>query len=270
MMEQETGRACKVVRYGDARAGEGVAEPEVASEACKDGHASRDPLDALGMDIFQCQILALLDSRSLARSAAVSSRWRSLATADKLWRPLVAAFVAQRAHLPLCLRGRDFSGCKGQSLVYAVVAMDSRQRDLVSAEMCGRTWEMRLKPTCGPYWLGYDPTQVGKPGLKRYFHCDGSVTSGPNDPVWGGHSSVWEFTHLEGADGEVAKYVQINRWPPLTPRRVKDGRWVLENFYGLYITRPDNPAFSTKRYSEVECKRPCRNSCTPPTYGVNL
>ncbi|KAG0593163.1 hypothetical protein KC19_1G308400 [Ceratodon purpureus] len=276
MMGQETGRAPKLVRCGDVSTREVGAEPEVrsnvpesSSKICEDIHAIRDPFDALGVDILHSHIFTLLDSRSLARCAAVSSRWQSLATADKLWQPLVAAFLAQRAHLPLCLMGRDISKCKGQKLLYTIAVMDSRQRDIVPAEMCGRTWELRLKPTCGPYWLGYDPTQIGKPGLKRYFHCDGSITSGPNDPIWGGHSSVWEYIHLKGGYGKVGKYVQINRWPPLTPRRVKDGRWVLENFYGLYITRPDNPTFSTKRYSETECKRLC-SYCTPPTYGVKI
>ena len=278
---QETGRACKLVRYGEIRAGQVGAGPEVESNASetnpkirKDHYATRDPLDALGVDIFHSHVLTLLDARSLARCAAACSRWRSLAKADNLWQPLVAAFLTERAHAPLCFMNRDFSNCKGQNLLYTIAVMDSRQKDLVPAEMCGRTWELRLKPTCGPYWLGFDPTQVGKAGLKRYFNCDGSVTSGPDDPIWGGHSSVWAFIHLKGETGKVAKYVQINRWPPLTPRRVKDGCWVLENFYGLYITRPDNPAFSTKRYSEGECKRlckrMCRNSCTPPTYGFKI
>lgn len=146
--------------------------PEVGStptlETTKDEGVGKEPLDIVGVDIFQSHILPLLDSHSLSRSAAVCARWRPLALVDTLWQPLVDAFLAKRAHLPLCLMGRDFSRSSiKQHLLYAIAMTESRQETLVPAEMCGRTWELRLKPPCGSYWLDLDPTQVGKPGLNR-------------------------------------------------------------------------------------------------------
>lgn len=194
----------------------------------------------------------------------MSSRWRPLALTDSLWQPLVKSFFGQRAHLPLCLMGHQNLTMK-QHLLYTIAMLESRQEVLVAAEMCARTWELRLKPACGPYWLGFDPTQVGKPGLNRYFSCDGRLNSDPGDPIWGGHACVWEFIRREGET--PTELVQVNHWPPLSPRRVKDGRWVLENFFGLYITRPDNPAFSNSATSD-HCSSArrhwCCNACSPP------
>lgn len=132
---------------------------------CKEMMKQRlqDPLEVVGEDMFQTQILPRLDSRSLARSAAVCWRWRPLALADSVWQPLVKAFFGQRAHLPLCLMGHhNLTMTMKQHLLYAIAMSESRQEALVAAEMCARTWELRLKPACGPYWLGFDPTQVGK------------------------------------------------------------------------------------------------------------
>ncbi|KAG0581631.1 hypothetical protein KC19_4G267100 [Ceratodon purpureus] len=280
----ETGGACKRARYGD----DVVAIEEVrvkSSEVRSTGSletnphptheddeqlASWDPLDALGLDVFQSHILTLLDSRSLARCAAVCSQWRGWTLADKLWQPLVESFLAQRAHLPLCLMDRDVRSSISQHRLYTIAMTESQHQALVPAEMCGRTWELRLKPPVGPYWLSFDPTQIGKRGLNRYFSCDGSITSDPGDPIWGGHASVWEFVQWNEQEGGVKELVQINHWPPLFPRRMKDGRWVLENFYGLYITRPDNPDFSSGGRVVAESRRLCSNSCTPPTFGFKL
>jgi len=244
-----------------------IGEVGSIAPSCKEIKQRQDPLEVVGGDMFQTQILPRLDSRSLARSAAVCSRWRPLALADSLWQPLVKSFFEQRAHLPLCLMGQKLT--MKQHLLYTIAMSESRQEALVAAEMCARTWELRLKPACGPYWLGFDPTQVGKPGLNRYFSCDGRLNSDPGDPIWGGHACVWEFIRREG-EGTPTELVRINHWPPLSPRRVKDGRWVLENFFGLYITRPDNPAFSNSASSD-ECssarRRWCRNACSPPING---
>jgi len=110
----------------------------------------------------------------------------------------------------------------------------------------------------------------------RYFSCDGRLNSDPGDPIWGGYGCVWEFTRLEdNGHGPAELGVRINHWPPLAPRRVKDGRWVLENFYGLYITRADNPAFAPSdipchKFASSERRRWCRNACSPPTYGFHF
>lgn len=276
---EDTERVCKLVCSVDVRADDIEAEPKVGNNAlqaspkgCKDDLASTDCsfFEVLGVDLLQCHILTLLDARSLARCATVCSRWRALAITDKLWQPLVAAFLAQRAHLPLCLLGRDdVSSRLSQHHLYTLAVTESRQNTLLPTELCGRTWELRLKPPCGPYWLSFDSTQVGKPGLNRYFNCDGSITCDPGDPIWGGHACVWEFVHLEGQDGKTTKHVQVNHWPTLTPRRVRDGRWILENFYGLYITRPDNPAFTGSR-SVAKVRKWCCSSCKPPTFGFTF
>ncbi|CAK9200028.1 unnamed protein product [Sphagnum jensenii] len=216
-------------------------------------------------DIIQIHIMTLLDARSLARTAAVCTQWRAMALADWLWQPLCDEFWTKRAHIPLCL---VLKSCKlSPYLAYAISVADSKQQELCHAEMCRHTWEILLKPPCGSYWLNLDPSQRGRAALRRYFHCDGSISSTPNDPIWGGQESVWRFLHVVGPDGHICQHVQINHWPLFNVKRLKDGRWRLENYYAYYLSKPDNPTYAYAPSCSQEKKVHC-NMCTPPTYGL--
>lgn len=269
---EEQGHACKADIDEGGGNGGGLDSKDIMSNSITHGaddETTSNFFNSIYGDILQCHIMSLLDSRSLASCSAVCTRWRDLASADSLWERFVQEILSKQPLLPLCIMHRDDDAFSiSRFLVYSIAMVDSQQRELTLGEICGRTWEIRLKPTCGPYWLGFDPTQTGNPGLNRYFHCDGSLSSGPDDPIWGGQESVWKFVRVRGAEkGEQA--VQINNWPPHRVLRLKDGLWVMDNLYSVYITVRDNPAFSSaSRTSDKQTiKAPC-TSCSPPTYGL--
>jgi hypothetical protein len=271
----EPGHACKAdMDEGGGNEG-GLDTKDIMSSSITHGaddETTSNFFNSINGDILQCHILSLLDARSLASCSAVCTRWRDLATADNLWERFVQEILSKQPLLPLCIMHRDDDASTiSRFLVYSIAMVDSQQRELTLGEICGRTWEIRLKPTCGPYWLGFDPTQAGNPGLNRYFHCDGYLTSGPDDPIWGGQESVWKFVRVRGAEtiegGEQG--VQINNWPPHRVLRLKDGLWAMDNMYSVYITVRDNPAFSSASRTRDKqiIKAPC-TSCSPPTYRL--
>jgi hypothetical protein len=82
------------------------------------------------------------------------------------------------------------------------------------------------------------------------------------------------FLHVVGQDGRICQHVQINHWPLFNVKRLKDGRWRLENYYAYYLSKPDNPTYAYapscslkdgcwRQEKKVQC-----NMCTPPTYGL--
>jgi hypothetical protein len=75
------------------------------------------------------------------------------------------------------------------------------------------------------------------------------------------------FLHVVGQDGQICQHVQINHWPLFNVKRLKDGRWRLENYYAYYVSKPDNPTFAYAPSGLQEKKVLC-NMCTPPTYGL--
>lgn len=198
-----------------------------------------DPLVVLGLDLFFTSILSRLDAPSLAACVAVCSAWRACCTSDILWRPLLSCFLSLRAHLPLpILRS---SSPLSPYLAFSITMLDAAKVKLSAVEMCARIWEMKVKPTCGPYWYSLDPTSRDEEPLLRRFHCDHSVTSMQDkDPIWGGQESSWQFVKAKKSDGKHSgQYIRINSWPQHRVVRLPDGRWRLDNYYASYTTCPD-------------------------------
>ncbi|KAJ7538500.1 hypothetical protein O6H91_11G051100 [Diphasiastrum complanatum] len=148
-----------------------------------------DPAERLGSDVMQLHIFSNLDARSLAQCSLVCKRWKGLSQVDSLWAPLCFQLWQRRAHLPLRLMHAKYP--VGAYEVYSISMADSLQKELLREEMCARIWEIQVKPSCGPYWISLDPSSHGGAPLRRYFHCDGSLTADVNDPIWGGQESCW-------------------------------------------------------------------------------
>lgn len=267
---EERGHGYKVDVNDGARNRGGLDTKDISNSTSHsaDVKTTSDLFNSITGDIFQCHVMSLLDARSLASCSAVCTLWRDLASADNLWDRFVQEILSKRPLIPLCIAHRDANASAiSRFLTYSIAMVDSQQRELTRGEICGRTWEIRLKPTCGPYWLAFDPTQVGNPALNRYFHCDGSLSSDPDDPIWGGQETVWKFVRVRGAEDEQG--VQINNWPPHRLLRLKDGLWVMDNMYSLYSTVPDNPVYiSASGTSGKQVAKPPCTSCSPPTYGL--
>ncbi|KAH7447663.1 hypothetical protein KP509_01G115900 [Ceratopteris richardii] len=220
-----------------------------------------DPLEVLGWDVFFFAVLPRLDARSLAACIAVSSSWRACCISDVLWRPLLSRFLALRAHLPLALL--RCSSPFPPHLAYSVAMLDACKAELSPAEMCARVWEMKVKPTCGPYWYSLDPTSLNEAPLLRRFHCDFSITPlQENDPIWGGQESTWKFVKSKQSNGELKKqFVRINSWPQHQVVRLRDGRWCLDNYYASYTTCPDQEENMPSYLKGL--KVPCCRRCNP-------
>ncbi|MCO5564781.1 hypothetical protein L7F22_057051 [Adiantum nelumboides] len=119
--------------------------------------------------------------------------------------------------------------------------LDASKVELSSVEMCARIWEMKVKPTCGPYWHSLDPTSRDEDPLLRRFQCDFSVMPMQDqDPIWGGQESTWQFVKSKKSeDKHSGRCVRINSWPQHRVIRLADGRWRLDNYYASYTTCPD-------------------------------
>ncbi|GFP91962.1 hypothetical protein PHJA_001340300 [Phtheirospermum japonicum] len=119
--------------------------------------------------------------------------------------------------------------------------MDGKRNQITWHDMCDHVWEFHVSEVCtrvlcdlDPYWGATGPP------MRRYFHPDGTVTSGLNDRVWGGHES--SFTVVTGllADGNMRDhYVRINRWPRMSVSRNPNWSWVLSNHLYCYLSIPN-------------------------------
>ena len=85
-----------------------------------------------------------------------------------------------------------------------------------------------------PYWKGTGPLMC------RYFHPDGSQTSGPGDKVWGGHECCYSVVTTIVGDRKIREhYVRINRWPWIFVSRNQDWSWEMSNCHYCYSSIPD-------------------------------
>ncbi|KAH9623463.1 hypothetical protein KSS87_004346 [Heliosperma pusillum] len=196
-----------------------------------------DPMDVLGVDLM-LKVYESLDARSLASSLLVSRSWFSVASIDTLWSPLCTQLWVGKAHIP------GWSKRSGLSKLasYSRAVIDSKRVHITREDLENHAWIFHFTEAAPAYWKNLDPYWRGAgPLMRRYFHPDGTVTSDPEDEVWGGHEcSYTVVTSILLSNGKIKEnYVRVNRWPRLIVSRREDWGWNMSNGIFAYSSIPD-------------------------------
>jgi len=193
-----------------------------------------DPFERLCEDVFAV-VLSLLDVASLARSVAVSSKWKSVAESDIFWEKHCRELWKDK----FTVRTRSLHQIKPSIRAYCLSVEESRRIRITVDDLCSYSWNFWYKREAGNYWVNYDPYWRGLHPMRRYFHRDGYVSADPDDPLWGGHECQWNFTEMH-EEMPLMVCVRINQWPPLKVSRTCCWGWRMENFMVVYQTSHPN------------------------------
>ncbi|XP_057815008.2 uncharacterized protein LOC131028689 [Cryptomeria japonica] len=191
------------------------------------GRTSFDVCFCLGFDL-NLNTFSRLDVKSLGRCIAVSKEWKEVAVSDALWEKHTRELWEGKVYIdPKALR---------PSLrpveAFAISIRESRRTRLTMEEICSFTWTVHFKSNAPAYWLSMDPIYNGLPPMQRFFHPDGYVNPGSNDPVWGGHECNWKFVNVGGERVNV----RINSWLSLQVERTPKWGWTMNNLLVTYST----------------------------------
>lgn len=103
----------------------------------------------------------------LASCCAVCRVWRADASADMLWRPLLAALLAGKVHEPMALP-------TSARLGYFVAKAWYKRTIITEAELCSYEWNHRMKEAAGEHFIERDPWWQGKAARQVRYKADGS------------------------------------------------------------------------------------------------
>lgn len=172
-----------------------------------------NPADRLGPDVFQ-EVLRCLDAKDLVTCMCVSHEWRTLADDDRLWQRHCQDLWNGKMSIPTSLSQAP------SRKSYVASLEDCKRVAITEDELCGFTWSFKFKHT----WLGYDSLDP----MVRYFHRDGSFTTGEGDP-WADVVYKWRFRSRK--EGQRGVFVQVHNFPSLEIMRTPDWNWRMENIF---------------------------------------